>query len=541
MNKQLFLVPVLGAALLLSACEGDTGLAGPVGATGLAGPPGEDGFNTLSVFRDIEIGDAACLGGGIAVDSGLDLDRDGVLDAGEITDTFITECAVTPVLRALHASPDAPDVDVVVDGTAALEGVPFPVGSGFLPVGLAENVTEFGVSVDILVNALLPDDVEAPALTADDVFLPFDTETTVIASGDVDDGLPLTGIVIQNPLGEDITAGRLRVQVVHGADDAPPVNVYVTLPEGDLVDPVNGGELLAYESFTPQLEIAEGTYRIRIEAIIEGTPTVVYDSGAAGIDLAAGADLMIVAIDNAYLGETPVELVVLDGTGSFSIPDANIGAAALAVHLSPDAGPVDVLADAASTPDDDALLLVDNVSYTDFCVIGDNIAPDDYALSVVGTGTTESVFDFDYSAVAGEATALVVGGLAADLTAIALPIPVRFMPLVSMVRLTHGAPSTGNVDIYLLPAGGDIEAADPDFADVPFGASTPVLTLTPNTYDIYVTATGSKTPAIDASGFPLGGGDSLDIFARDPVDLEVGPQALIVNYDGDLALCIPET
>lgn len=538
MQKRNFVLTAIAAAVFLAGCEGDDGTNGMDGADGA---DGADGFNSLIKLTNLPVGDAVCLGGGTLVESGLDTNRNDVLDADEVQASEYIDCGVTPTLRALHASADAPAVDILVDGAEALLSVPFPAGSGFLPVGQAENVTEGeGVSVNVVVNALLPGDAEAVALSAD-IDLAFDTETTVIASGDVQDGLPLTPIVIGNPLGEDITDGFFRVQVVHGADDAPPVDVYVTAPGGDLVSPVNGDTPLAYGGFTPQLEVLEGTYQIRI-AVPGEPPVVVFDSGSDGIELAAGADLMIVAVDNAFIGESPVELVVLDGTASSSIKDAGIGAAALAVHLSPDAGAVDILADAAATAEDDALKLVDNASYTGFCVAGENIAPDTYTLSVVATGGSESVFDFEYEANAAEATALVVTGLAGSqaLQDIQLPVPTRFIATESRIRLTHSSPSTPNVDIYVLETGGDIGTATPDYEDVPFGASTPLISLAPNVYDIYVTVTGSKDPAISVTEFPLAAGDNYDIFARDGFGEEVGPQVLPVKYDENLTLCIPE-
>ncbi len=40
----------------------------------------------------------------------------------------------TGLVRVIHASPDAPDVDVFVDGEAALEGVAFTDVSNYLEV-----------------------------------------------------------------------------------------------------------------------------------------------------------------------------------------------------------------------------------------------------------------------------------------------------------------------------------------------------------------------------------------------------------------------
>ena len=75
------------------------------------------------------------------------------------------------------------------------------------------------------------------------------------------------------------------------------------------------------------------------------------------------------------------------------------------------------------------------------------------------------------------------------------------------------------------------------YADVPFGASTPVLSVDPEAnLDIYVTATGSMTPAISVTGFNPEPGQVLDVIARDATGMEEGPQVLLVNYD-ELSAC----
>jgi hypothetical protein len=103
--------------------------------------------------------------------------------------------------------------------------------------------------------------------------------------------------------------------------------------------------------------------------------------------------------------------------------------------------------------------------------------------------------------------------------------------VVSSPRIRSGSPATPNVDIYLLPAGGNINTSDPAFTDVPLGADTGVLSIAPDTYDVYVTATGSKVPAISVPGFILSGGDVLDVVARDATDAEMGPQPLVIDYE----------
>ena len=518
--------------LFLAACEGDDGADG---FNGTAGANGADGLNSLVAFRDLAVGDVDCLGGGQAFESGLDTNGNDVLDQDEVLSTEFIECAVTPTLRALHASPDAPLVNIWIDGAPALPGVDFNQGSGFVKVGQAENVTETGADVNVQVEAILPGD-DGVVLDAD-LPLEFGTETTVIASGTIE-GADFGPILVTNPIGAPIADGNFRAQVVHAAPNAPDVDVYVTAFEGALEGPVNGAAKLAFGASTGQLEVLAGDYQIRVVALIEGVETQVYDSGE--ISLPAGVDLMVVATENVFLGNSAVQLMVLDGTTATPLYDAATPAAALAVHLSQDAPAVDILADVGSTAEIEALKLVENVEYTDFCALESIGAPEDYTLSVVATGDTTSVLDIPYSAVVNEATAVIVSGLlsTSTLQAIALPVDGRSVFTEAKVRLTHGSPSTPNVDIYILPEGGMIgDEGAIVYADVPFGASTPVLSVDPEAnLDIYVTATGSMTPAISVTGFNPEPGQVLDVIARDATGMEEGPQVLLVNYD-ELSAC----
>jgi len=532
MKKQFYAVSVLSTAMFLAACDGDNG------RNGLDGTDGEDGFNSLVATRSLPVGDADCLGGGLALDSGLDTNRNDVLDAAEVQATEFLECAVTPTLRALHASPDAPPVNIWIDGTPALTDVDYNEGSGFVGVGQAANVTDTGADVNVQVEGIIPGG-NAVVIDAD-LPLEFGTETSVIAVNEVAGISPL---VITNPIGAPIAAGNFRAQVVHAAPNAPAVDVYVTAFDADLTasSPVNLAPL-AFQDFTPPLEVPEGDYQIRITLGGDAT-TVVYDSGE--ITLAAGGDLMIVATQNVFLGASAVQLVVLDGSTAAPLYDTSTPAAAVAAHLSPDAPPVDVIADIDATAADEALKLAENIAFTEYCLINNIPAPADYTLSIAASADNSIVaLQFPFAAAVNQAaTAIVSGFLSSGTPAIqAIPLGVdgRSVATETRLRLTHASPSTPNVDIYLLAAGADINTSEPAFTDVPFGADTGVLSIAPATYDVYVTATGSKTPAISVPGFVAEGGAVLDVVARDPAnDGSEGalPLPLVIAYDDTLADC----
>lgn len=519
MSKHLATFGVLSAAVLLTACSGDDGRDGTAGAAGA------DGFNSLVVTRAIPRGDADCPGGGLALDSGLDTNRNNVLDPSEVTFTSLLECATAPQLRALHASPDAPAVNILVNGQVALSMVDYTQGSGFLPVAEQTRVQ---------VEAIIPG---GNAVVIDEnLELDFSTDYTVIAIGNV--AAPVAALTISNPTGQALTPGSFFAQVVHAAPAAPAVDVYVTIPGADLAVSTPAAAALAFAGVSNRLEVPAGTYQIRVT--LAGDPaTVVFDSGE--LDLGADAELLVAAVENTGPGATPIQLVVLDGSGSADLLDVDTPAAVTAVHASPDAPAVDILADVSSTPVDEALPLAVDYSFTQFCEIGGIPAPAEYTVSVVANADNSVVAtQFPFAAEQGaEATVIVTGFLSSGTPAIqplALATGTRSVVTEARLRIVHGSPSTGAVDLYLLADGTDLNdaAVTPSFGNVPFGADTGVLSIAPGVYDVYVTPAGDKSVvAIELQDVVFSGGEVLDVIARDPAtDGGEGPLPLplVIDY-----------
>jgi hypothetical protein len=493
------------------------------------GSGGAAGFNSLVAIREVPKGDATCAGGGSIAESGLDNNRNGALEAGEVTSDEYLQCLTAPRLRALHASPDAPPVNIKVNGADALSEVAYTEGSGFLPVPERTHVQ---------VEAIIPG---GNAIVIDEALpLQFGTDYTVIAAGDVAD--PVSALIVSNPTAEPITPGSLRAQVVHAAPGAPAVDVYVTAPEADLSASASVNDApLAFGEFTGRIEAPADTYQIRVTAAGDAG-AVVYDSGA--LELAAGDDLLIAAVVNTRPGATPIQLVALDGEGASTLLDANTPASVIAVHASPDAPAVDVLADDKATPAVENLALARNVSFTEACRIAEGPAPGDYGVSVTAAGDPSTVaLQFDLAPEkADELTAIVTGYLSSTpaIRPIALATDTRSVITEAKVRVTHASPGTGAVDLYLLANDADLNDASPSVAAAPFGADTGVLSIAPGTYDVYVTPAGNKgVVAIEVQNLALSGGAVLDVIARDAAtDGSEGPlpQLIVVDY-ANLADC----
>jgi hypothetical protein len=519
MKRFTTVATVVAASFILAGCEGDDGL------DGLDGSDGNDGFNSLVRTRDLPKGDADCPGGGKVLESGLDTNRNDVLDDAEVTARDFLSCGTAPRIRAVHASPDAPKVNVWVDGAVALPDVDYTDGSGFVEVGEEARVQ---------VEAIIPG---GNAIVIDETLdLDFSQDYTIIAAGRVAD--PIGALVFANPTDEALAAGNVRAQFVHAAPAAPAVDIYVTAPDADLgtSTPVNGAPL-AYKAATDRIVAPAGQYQVRV-TLAGDSDAVVYDTGA--LDLAAGADLMAVAVENTGTGATPIQVVLLDGTTAVDLLDANTPAAVVAVHASPDAPAVDVLADVRETAEDEGIVLAQGLPFAEVCEIPAVPAPGEYLVSITATGDPNTValqFDLDPQP-ADDVTAIVSGYLGSTPEIQLLPLlnDRRSVLTEAKLRVTHGSPGTGEVDLYLVADGTDLNdpGTQPAFAAVPFGADTGILSIPPGTYDVYVTPTGDKgVVAIEVQDLVLNGGEVLDVIARDAkLDDSEGalPQLVVVDY-----------
>ena len=193
-------------------------------------------------------------------------------------------------VRVVHASPDAPNVDLLLDNAKVLSDVPYLASSDYLATSAGDH--------NLKVNAA---GTATTAIDAD-VTLADGTDYTVIASDLV---AQITPIVLQ----DDNTApaaGDARVRAIHGAPSAPTVDVYVTAPGADLETATPVLTNVAFGDVADYLEVPAGEYQVRVTPA--GTKTVAIDSGA--LTLESGQVRTAIAVD-APGGGAPFDLLVL--------------------------------------------------------------------------------------------------------------------------------------------------------------------------------------------------------------------------------------
>lgn len=399
------------------------------------------------------------------------------------------------LVRVLHASPDTPNANVFINNNEVLQDVPYKIGSGFL---------EFDPgSYDVRMEAIVPSGTET-IVDVDSLELQGSQEYTLIA---VNDRAVIEPLVIQNAV-TNLAAGLARLQLVHAAPEAPPVDVYVTPPDADLSASAPVGSA-SFKGILQPTEVTAGDYQVRVTEA--GNPaSVIFDSGV--IALAEAVDLLFAAVQNTGPGLAPISLVKLDAGGSEEILDQNAPASVRVIHASPDAPAVDVVAnDGFDAP------LIEDLSFTDVTPFV-NVPPGQYNIKVTGANNPGVIpVEFDTTLNAGTEYSIYAIGPLATLQELVLVDDRRPIATEAKVRIVHASPSAGPVDIYITPPGADINTVNPNFPNLAFANETGYLPLVGGNYDLIVTPAGNKTPAIGPVTVNLVNGGVYTAAARDTV------------------------
>lgn len=194
------------------------------------------------------------------------------------------------LVRVVHNSPDAPAVDVTVDGAKVIEGVRFPQFSEYLPVTPGRrNLKVLVAGTDTAVIDVTPQ-------------LIVDRRYSVLAINRVAD---IDALLLENRSAPN-TSGGCDVRVVHGAPGAPSVDVYATAPDASLASAAPVLANVPYKGVSGYLSVPCGTYQFRVT--VAGTKTVAIDSGATALQ--PNTVLTVIARD-AVGGGAPFGLTVL--------------------------------------------------------------------------------------------------------------------------------------------------------------------------------------------------------------------------------------
>jgi hypothetical protein len=428
-------------------------------------------------------------------------------------------------VRVLHFSPDAPRINVLVDGVIVRSALDYKSGTGFL------GVTS-GRTYDFAIDALPP---TGPIRVIDQpgVLLEGSTEYTLVAVGEVGDS-SVEAIAIENPIA-DVGGGQFRIRLLHATPAAPMVDVFLTEPAADLATAVPVATL-DYKEFTDRIQFPTGTYQIRITPT--GTPgTVIFDSGS--LQFPPGRDLLVGVVRNTGIGGAPVSLVLDNGFNQTQSFDVTTPAQVRVLHYSSNTPAVQVTADPAQDGAADVNVTADFPDGLTFplATAYQSVPADTYVFRGVEFATpATAVFNLSTVLFTGSRLSILFSGLkATDTTpstqaAVAISDNVRPIGQVGQVRFIHGAPASGPVDVYILPQGTAVAGSIPVARSVALGVATAYFQTTPGDYVVSLT-TATTTNVVASANIALASASAFTVLIRDAPG---GGTPLGVEVENDL-------
>ena len=200
-------------------------------------------------------------------------------------------------INVVHASPDAPAVDVYLDGTKALEGLAFGSASGWVAVPAGDHQVQVVPAGGDVASAV----IDAP------VTLEGGAGYLVAATGPVASIAPQ---IYQVDL-SDLASDSARVRVIHTSPDAPAVDIAVK--GGDVLIPN-----LAFPNASDYLVVPAGSYDLEVR------PTGTMDVALAldGVALEAGMVYDVFAIGTIADGTLSVLVVPSTTAATVATPMA---------------------------------------------------------------------------------------------------------------------------------------------------------------------------------------------------------------------------
>lgn len=439
-------------------------------------------------------------------------------------------------LRAVHAASGTGPVDVFVDETRAINALPFGSATPFARVAPASVRVRVGAAGQPASAALIDTTLNIREGLA---YSPF-----AIGSGSSGDTRLQLAVVEDN--GQAPPSGQVKLRVLHGAFNAPPVDLFVTSPTQDLpTTPTIAG--LAFSQQAPAqgqsaIQIPAGSYRVRARA--SGSQSIVYDSGA--INLPSGADIVLVAEPDPGPSNSIIQLLQVDSASNSAFlrdQRANLRVG----HFSPNITPVDVFLKSPGQVNSAQNRVLSNVPYpNDSGYLSVDAGTYDASASL--TGSLTGALNLNGASLArASSTSLFAVGLLNGSGAAAAQLraypddrtPVAGQAKVRVIHLAPDAPVA--VDVVTLDAGGAITGRPVTNLSYPNATASPLL-LPPGTYRLGVVPTGATTPILpNAQGVSvsLAAGDVRTVLAlgllnpqaSNPAGVENSPFQLRVLND----------
>ena len=355
-------------------------------------------------------------------------------------------------VRFVHASPDAPAVDVIVDGAVVASDLAFGQATDYLAVSPDEHQVQ-----------IVPSGSDAASAVIDTTFDPEGGSNYIVAAS----GL-LTEIEakVYDVHKDDLDAGKSRLRMINLSPDDVNVDLFVTGGD-ELIDDLEFGEASDYT------DLDAGMYDFEVrqndsETVALAVPGFEVGDGNAYDVLLLGqsADSTLSVLPLATPVNTPCSEVLGIGTPN--------DACVRVIHASPDAPAVDIYVNDS--------LVVENLAFgsgTDFAALPSG---DEREIKIVPTGSPvdDSVFDTTVDLGPGKAYDVIAVDMVENLDAIVENVDLSAVPEgQARLRVIHASPDAEGVDVVVTD-GPEL------YTGVDFKDTTDYTVLDAGTYDIQV-------------------------------------------------------
>jgi hypothetical protein len=381
-------------------------------------------------------------------------------------------------VRVAHLSPDAPNVDVWVNGARVLENVAFNAFSTYLDLDPGEHEIQ-----------VVPTGETDPKVIDEMVTVGADMFYTVAATGLLaeEDIEPM--ILVD----EQMTSSTMAmIRFIHTSPDAPPVDI--TLTDGTVLF-----EDIQFRESADFIPVPAGDYDLQVR--LAGTDNVVLSFG--DVSVAAGTNYSLFA-KGLLADESITALVAVDteGDGNITATLAPATARLRVAHFSPDAPNVDIYLDD---------VLVPGLVNVPFEVVSGylEVSATTHNVKVyVTTTTTDPVINENLTLDPNLTYTVAATGLVGltDLQPVVL-VDWPSAPGDPRVRFSHLSPDAPPVDIVVAGGGPTV------FDNVAFRSAAGYDQVGAGTYDLEVRLESDGSLVLPVSGVPLAADRSYTIFA----------------------------
>ena len=367
-------------------------------------------------------------------------------------------------IRIVHASPGAPDLDVLLDGQPLAQAVPYGGATDYVPLTPEEHQLQVVPAGQTAEAAVIDQDLDAESGRA----------YIFVVRGPLDE---IEGESYEVNL-DAIEPGKARARVIQAAPDAGEIDVAVT-----------GGDTLfegvGFEDATDYQEIDPGTYSFDLrgeeDRVLATVPDVTIEQGQVYDIVALGqvSDQSLQLLPLVTSVSRPCgEVLGLAGTGE--------DACVRVVHAAVDAPDVDVYVN--ESPLAQAVGFGTATEYVSLPA-GD---ARQVRVTAAGTSIDETILETEVDLRPGQAYQLVATGEGEELEATVSEVNLTPLPEnQARIRVVHASPDAGNVDVAI--------ADGPTLAeDVEFQEASDYATVDAGAYTIEVRPAGEETITLQA-------------------------------------------